>query len=189
MKKLQCPLKVFISYSHHDKDFKKHLMKHLNSLIRQKYIELWHDEMILPGTDVDEDILQAMNECDMALLLISADYLASDYCYSIEMETFMDSRNSGKIIIPILLRPVDLKGTPFENLKSLPDDRKAVSSFDNQDDAMKSIACGIRKVVESVCKESAAEKRTKGLQKASHVNYGFEFNGTEISNGVFINKL
>lgn len=198
MKKLQCPLKVFISYSHCDKDLKEHLMKHLNSLIRQKYIELWHDDMILPGTDINEDIPQAMNECDMALLLISADYLASDYCYSIEMETLMRSRNAGKIVIPILLRPVDLKGTPFENLKSLPEDRKAVSSFDNQDDAMKSIACGIRKVVENIDGGSNTEKEGRSskeitsqgvLPKSAHVNYGFEFNGSEISNGVFINKL
>ena len=150
MKKLQFPLKAFISYSHQDKILKESLMKHLNSLVRQKYIELWHDNMILPGDSIDDAIFQAMKECDMALLLISADYLASDYCYSIEMETFMELRNTGKIVIPVLLRPVDLKGTPFDGIKSLPEDRKAVSSFGNQDEAMLSIASGIRKVVETI---------------------------------------
>ena len=108
MGKSQYPLRVFISYSHHDKSMKEHLMKHLNSLIRQKYIELWHDDMILPGKSINDDIFRAMKECDMALLLISADYLVSDYCYSIEMETFMNLRSTGKIVIPVLLRPVDL---------------------------------------------------------------------------------
>lgn len=195
MRKLQFPLKVFISYSHHDKIMRDHMMKHLSSLIRQKYIELWYDDMILPGSCINDKIFQAMMECDIALLLISADYLASDYCYSIEMETFMKLQNVGKVVIPVLLRPVDLKATPFEGLKSLPEDRKAVSSFSNQDDAMTSIASGIRKVVENAYREEVpgmkgASKRNTTMQdvSSSHVNYGFEFYGNEINGGLFENK-
>ncbi|MCI8560265.1 MAG: toll/interleukin-1 receptor domain-containing protein [Dorea sp.] len=194
MGKSQYPLRVFISYSHHDKSMKEHLMKHLNSLIRQKYIELWHDDMILPGKSINDDIFRAMKECDMALLLISADYLVSDYCYSIEMETFMNLRSTGKIVIPVLLRPVDLKGTPFEYLKTLPEDRKAVSSFEDWDVAMESITAGIRKVVESVYKESVpgmegmSKRDTTGQDvssSSSHSNYGFEFYGNKICGGSF----
>lgn len=197
MRKLQFPLKIFISYSHHDKSMRDHLMNHLSSLIRQKYIKLWYDDMILPGFCINDKIFQAMIECDIALLLISADYLASDYCYSIEMETFMKLQNVGKIVIPVLLRTVDLNGTPFEGLKSLPEDRKAVSSFANEDDAMTSIAFGIRRVVESVYKETVfetkeASKRNTTMQDASsvpsHINYGFEFYGNEINGGFFENK-
>lgn len=196
MEKFQFPLKVFISYSHCDKEMKEELMKHLNSLIRQKYIQVWHDGMMLPGSIIDEVIFQKMMECDMALLLLSADYVNSDYCYCKEMETFMSLRDTGKIVIPVLLREVDLKGTPFENLKSLPEDRKAVSSFSDQDAAMKSIASGIRSVVESAYQ--GAVPGMKGVSKKnptmrevsspSHVNYGFEFYGNEISGSFFENK-
>ena len=191
---LQYPLKVFISYSHQDKLLKEHLIKHLNSMIRQKYIELWHDDMMLPGSSIDDDIFRAMSQCDIALLLISSDYLASDYFYSSEMEAFMNSRKNGKIVIPVMLRPVDLKGTPFDGLKSLPEDRKAVSSYKDQDDAMQSIASGIRRVVENAYQKSIPGMNNAPLKgnhsqntphPSSHVNYGFEFQGNQINGGFF----
>lgn len=194
MEKVQLPLKVFISYSHQDKALKERLMKHLNSLIRQKYIEIWHDSMVLPGADVNEDISRQIEECDMALLLISADYLASDYCYSVEMETFMKLRDVGKTVVPVLLRPVDLDGTPFENLKALPEDRKAVSSFSDEDEAMKSVASGIRMVIDRIYKKSipgmkGVSQREKTMSDVSSsstpVNHGFVFYGNEINGGSF----
>ena len=194
MEKIQLPLKVFISYSHQDKALKERLMKHLNSLIRQKYIEIWHDGMVLPGADVNEDIFREIEECDMALLLISADYLASDYCYSVEMETFMKLRDVGKIVVPVLLRPVDLDGTPFEDLKSLPEDRAAVSSFSDEDEAMKSVALGIRMVIGKLYKKSISgmkgvsqrEKTIPDVSSSStYNNHGFVFCENEINGGHF----
>lgn len=196
MEKFQFPLKVFISYSHCDKEMKEELMKHLNSLIRQKYIQVWQDGEMPLGSDINETIFRKMMECDIALLLLSADYVNSDYCYSVEMETLMSLRDTGKIVIPILLREVDLKGTPFENIKSLPEDRKAVNSFSDRDVAMKSIASGIRSVVESAYQ--GAVPGMKGVSKKnptmrevsspSHVNYGFEFHGNEINGCFFENR-
>ena len=93
-----------------------------------------------------------------------------------------------------MLRQVDLKGTPFDGLKSLPEDRKAVNSFSDRDEAMISIATGIRKIVESVYKESVPGmketiKRNIAGQDISlpstHINYGFEFYGNQINGGSF----
>ena len=81
MQSVQEPLKVFISYSHKDKRLKDKLITHLNSLIRQKYISLWYDNMILPGKEINEEIREALQESQIVLLLLSANYLTSNYCY------------------------------------------------------------------------------------------------------------
>lgn len=186
MPNLSEPLKVFISYSHRDKAWKEMMIPHLNSLIRQKYITLWFDNMILPGTEIDAKVVQALKESQIVLLLISSDYLASNYCYDIEMMEAMSLREtSGVEVIPVLLRPVDLTGTPFDGLKSLPEDRKAVSLFQNSDEAYESIAKGIRQVAESwfkrpdVSNGSEARKNSTGGNEAegTHNHYGFDFNG------------
>lgn len=159
MKTVVYPLKVFISYSHKDKEWKEKLLPHLNSLIRQKYIELWYDNIILPGNEIDEEVLRSLKKSQIVLLLVSADYLSSKYCYEIEMETAMKMREEGETkVIPILLRPVDLKGTPFDGLKSLPEDRKAISLFLNEDAAYEDVAKGIRQVAEAWYKESRTKK-------------------------------
>lgn len=185
------PLNVFISYSHKDKEWKERLIPHLNALIRQRYITLWYDNMILPGAEIDAAVLKALHESQIVLLLISSDYLASDYCYDVEMKEALSLREaSGVEVIPVLLRPVDLTGTPFDGLKSLPEDRKAVSLFENHDAAYENIAKGIRKVAESWHrrpkptrpkptringKETACSKGTGDSNIFN--NYGFQFNG------------
>lgn len=92
MQTVQEPLKVFISYSHKDKRLKDKLITHLNALIRQKYISLWYDNMILPGKEIDEEIRAALQSSQIVLLLLSADYLTSNYCYQEEMEEAMNLR-------------------------------------------------------------------------------------------------
>lgn len=188
------PLKVFISYTHKDEKYKKNLVTHLNSLIRQKYITLWYDNLIMPGDDLNEEIRAAMEESQIFLLMVSADYLESYYCFDVEVETIMKLYKSGRAaVIPVVVRPVDLKGTPFENLKSLPTDRKAVSTFSNQDTAYEDIVKGIRMVVDSYIKKMMSPSDGMAGSSASpenvqsktvgqsvihdHRNYGIQFNG------------
>jgi hypothetical protein len=69
---------VFISYSHRDKELRNELDKHLSNLKRQNIIASWYDGNISPGTEWEPLIIEH-------LLLVSADFMASDFCYSIEM--------------------------------------------------------------------------------------------------------
>lgn len=189
MQNIQEPLKVFISYSHKDKQLKDKLIIHMNSLIRQKYISLWYDNMIIPGKEIDEEVLQALQSSQIVLLLLSADYLASDYCYEIEMEKALTLRKEEKMeVIPILLRPTDLKGTPIDKLLSLPEDRKAITLFENEDAALKNVVDGLRRVVEGWYRKSIpslngdqtkgkSNNRTKVDTVHEKYNYGFQFNG------------
>jgi len=194
---MQEPLKVFISYSHKDKRLKDKLITHLNSLIRQKYISLWYDNMILPGKEIDEEIREALQDSQIVLLLLSADYLTSNYCYQEEMEVAMELRREKKtVVLPIMLREVDLRGTPIDNLLSLPEDRKAVTQFRNEDVAFKNIAEGIRRVAEGWYQEAglgfrnssenvSINKAKKKEESAIWNNYGFQFNGNIITGGTF----
>jgi internalin A len=62
--------------------------------------------------------------------LISADFLASDYCFDIEMKTALERHAAGKaVVIPVILRPVDWKATPFRGLQALPRNGKPVTTF------------------------------------------------------------
>ncbi len=80
------PIEVFYSYAHEDEPFRQQLEKHLSTLRLQGLITQWHDRHILAGTDWSETIDTHLENASVILLLISADFLASDYCYGIEMK-------------------------------------------------------------------------------------------------------
>src|SRR5579859_1778518 len=90
------PKRIFLSYAHEDENMKKKLEKHLSVLQRVRGALLWNDRDIKAGegwaTDIDENLKAA----DIILLLISDDFMASNYCYSVEMAKAMEMRKEGK---------------------------------------------------------------------------------------------
>lgn len=81
---------VFFSYSHEDEELRNRLEKHLALLKRQGLVDAWHDRRILAGSDLDQAISANLESADIVLLLVSADFLASDYCYSRGMGRAME---------------------------------------------------------------------------------------------------
>ncbi len=81
------PLKLFISYSSKDRVHRETLSTFLAPLVRQGVLEVWHDRMIEPGEEWDALIATKLNEADLIMLLVSADFLNSDYCYENEMKS------------------------------------------------------------------------------------------------------
>jgi TIR domain len=139
------PLKVFCSYAHEDETLREHLYKHLRLLERQGLLTLWHDRLISAGTDWARTIDANLSSASLILLLISPDFLASDYCYGIEMRRALERHNANEArVIPILLRPVDWQGAPFAHLQPLPFNGKPITSWKNRDDAFTNVAIGIR---------------------------------------------
>src|SRR6266571_8771379 len=109
---------IFYSYSHKDEDLRNKLVEHLSTLRRQGYINEWYDRQILAGTDWAQEIDAHLNSASLVLLLISPSFIASDYCYSIEMQRALERHEAGEsCVIPILLKPVDWHGTPFSKLQ------------------------------------------------------------------------
>lgn len=144
-------VKLFFSYSHKDEALRDQLATHLALLERQHVISAWHDRKIGAGSEWKDAIDSNLEAADIILLLISADFLASDYCYAVEMQRAMQKhQEKSAVVIPVLLRPCDLKGAEFMKLQGLPRDLKPVTTWQNQDQAFTDIVLGIRAVAEDI---------------------------------------
>lgn len=145
------PLSVFISYSHRDEDFKDELVVHLSTLKRQGKIRAWQDRDIEAGAEWNAEIQQQLESAEIILLLITPRFLASDYCYDLEMQRAIQRHNEGTArVIPIIIKPCDWKGTPFEKLQVVPKDAKPVTSWADRDEAFVNVVEGIRRAVSSL---------------------------------------
>ncbi len=110
-------LKVFISYSHDDINYRKDLQKYLVNLERESIIEVWQDGMIETGEDWDQSIKNAMDEADIVIMLVSQSFIASSYVHSVEMPKALGMSEQGKAkIFPILLSQCD-----YQNWQVLPE--------------------------------------------------------------------
>ena len=148
------PFSIFISYAHRDRALREELEAHLSNLRRQNVITSWYDGDISPGTDWKSQIMEHLNTDQIILLLISADFIASDFCYSVEMVQAIARHGANQArVLPIILRPTDWQGAPFAKLKVLPTDGKAVTSWSTHDDAFLDIVQGIRQAIEDLEKK------------------------------------
>jgi hypothetical protein len=144
-------LSVFVSYSHADETLKTELDKHLRPLQRLQLIDAWHDRKIAPGDEWDKSISENLEKADIILLLVSIDFINSPYCYDIELERAIE-RHSAKqaVVIPIILRSCMWQQTSFAKLQALPKDAKAISLWENLDDALVNVAEGVRQVASDI---------------------------------------
>src|SRR6266700_2399332 len=127
------PVKIFASYALEDKALIHSLQSHIGSLWRQGLIEAWYDREISAGAEWEREIDKQLNTADIILLFISADFMASDYLYSIEMQRAIERHERGEArVIPIILRPVYWEYAPFAKLQVLPTDAKPIRSWHNQ---------------------------------------------------------
>lgn len=144
-------ISVFISYSHADEALKSELLKHLDPLRRIGWVKAWHDRKINPGGDWAKEISDNLQSADLILLLVSVDFINSTYCYDIEMEAAMERHGTGEAeVVPIILRDCLWQHTPFAKLQALPKDGKAVAAWPDRDEALTSVAAGIRQAVEAI---------------------------------------
>ncbi len=144
-------IKVVFCYAHEDEDLRLKLEQQLSLFKRQGIIDVWHDQNISAGADWKKEIDQHLNAAHVVLLLISPDFLASDYCYSIELKYAMErSAREEVLIIPIILRPVYWQGTSFGKLQVLPANARPVTDWDDLDKALFNVAEGIRRAIEEL---------------------------------------
>lgn len=142
------PISAFLSYSHKDEVFRQELVTALATLERTGLIACWHDRRIIPGEEWEPRISEKLLSAGLILLLISSDFIASDFCYKVELEQAMDrhARDEARVI-PILLRPADWKGTSFARLQVLPSDAVPVTDWRSRDAAYLDIVHGIRRAI------------------------------------------
>ena len=107
------PYLVFISYSRNDKVWLERLQRHLKPLDRQKIIRCWDDTRIPIGAKWKDEIQGALDSANFAVLLISADFLASDFIVDNELPPLLASaEDRGTIILPVIIGSCDFSGTP-----------------------------------------------------------------------------
>ena len=136
---------VFFSYSHVDESYRDQLEVHLAMLKRQGVISTWHDRRLVAGDALDAGIRRELDQADIILLLVSPHFLASDYCYGMEMTRALERHGQGSArVIPIILRPCEWQQAPFGGLLACPTDGKPVSKFSDPDDALLEITKAIR---------------------------------------------
>jgi hypothetical protein len=141
-------LNVFVSYSHQDEKIRDELGKHLKILERTGAITSWHDRQIEVGTEWNAQIHQRLDSAQIILLLISPDFMASDYC-NLELKWAMERHEQGNVrVVPIILRPVHWKPAQFEKLQILPQDGKPITTWANQDEAFLNIVKAIDDMIE-----------------------------------------
>jgi hypothetical protein len=125
-------------------------------LEREGLVSAWHDREIPPGTDWAEEVSDRLESADIVLLLLSADFLASDYCYSIEMNRALERQAEGKTaVVPVILRPVHWQEGVLAALTPLPAAGKAVVSWDDRDAAFAEVVKGIRQIAHRIHAERA----------------------------------
>lgn len=143
------PIKLFFSYSHKDEDLRDELEAHLSLLERQGVIESWHDRRVAPGQERAGEIDRSLEAAGIILLLVSPDFVASDYCYAREMTRALERNAAGQAtVIPVILRPTDWHGAPFGGLQALPRDGRPVTLWPERDEAWLDVVRGIRMVTE-----------------------------------------
>lgn len=150
------PVRVFYSYSHKDEGLRSELETHLKILQRLELIETWHDRNINAGEDWTVEIDENLERADIILLLISADFIASNYCYEKEMTCALEKHENGEArVVPVILRDVNWSHAPFSKLQVLPKDGLPIVNWSDRDSAWRNVSEGIERLIEEI----QAEKR------------------------------
>ena len=139
---------MFIAYSRNDADIRNRIDAHLTPMKKNNLIETWYDGLIVPGEVWNDEIKKYLEISDIILLLISIDFIASDYCYNVEMERALKRHdNAEAVVIPILVSHCDWKETPISKLQILPRKGLPVSSWNDKDEILTTIAHEIKRIV------------------------------------------
>jgi hypothetical protein len=142
------PLKVFLSYSHHDDDMRQRFVVHLSQLTRDGLIAPWSDRQIKPGDDWAGAIDENLNSAQIIILLASPDFLASNYINDVEMDRAMERDRKGEArVVPLILKPSDWQSTRFARLQALPTGGKPVVDWPSWDHGFDDAVAGLRRMV------------------------------------------
>jgi len=161
-------VKVFISYAHEDNVHCEALKGHLSPLERVYGLEVWSDHAIKAGEPFDAVIADRLAEADVIILLISAAFFASEYCYRKELEAAMARHKAGTtIVVPVIVRPVAAwEKTTFGKLNALPRGNQPVTTANHPDLAWTQVAEGIEELIKA---HTPARPISRSGQAAFHL--------------------
>jgi hypothetical protein len=162
------PLSIFVSYSSDEETFCKDLDRHLSLLKREGVVETWTFRAIEAGTDWKQKIDDQLERADIIVLLVSASFMASDYCWNVEMSRALQRNREGSArVLPILVRDCDWGSAPFAAIQMLPPEARAVTSWRPKDKAWAAVAESIRRVAARVTRNTATETASAASETLS----------------------
>ena len=156
------PVSLFYSYAHEDEALRDELRGHLKILERRGLLSSWHDREIKPGENWHSKIDEQLQMADLILLLVSKDFIESDYIFGNELTVAMQRHDAGlSTVVPIIVRAIDIdaedrEALPFLRLQGLPVDMRPVTSWPNRDEAWTNVAKGLRATVKALHEKKAA---------------------------------
>lgn len=165
-------IEVFYSYAHEDEKLRDELEKHLANLKRQGVITGWYDRDISAGKEWESEIKNHLDSASVILLLVSPDFMNSNYCNDVEVKHAMERHDAGEArVIPVILRPVDWDGAPFSKLQSLPTDVRPITLWLNQDEAFLDVTKGIRKALRELAGNPKKNLPTPDIPRPPQVGF------------------
>jgi tetratricopeptide (TPR) repeat protein len=141
---------VFISYAHSDQGLREKLEAHLGALKRRGDISVWSDQHIDPGTPSQDAFKSHLQEAHFILLLISPDFLTSEYCTVSMKDALEREKHREAVVIPIILHPCDWKKTALAQLEALPKNHRPITTWKDLDDAFYHVAKELRYLVDNL---------------------------------------
>ncbi|WP_421800579.1 COR domain-containing protein [Haliscomenobacter sp.] len=157
----QLPIKAFVSYSHNDLDALKELRTALSPLVRLQKLQLWDDRDIDAGEEWRKEIFQQMAESDIVICLVSADFVASDFCYQTEFGAALQAHQKGeKAIIPVMWRKTDWQDLPLSEIQGVPGEWINSLAKNKRDDAWTRVSERLRPAL-----ANAKQRKQEQLEK------------------------
>src|ERR1051326_3534051 len=121
---------AFISYSHADSTYLVALQRHLKPLLRDSTVQVWDDTQIEAGGNWREEIERALASARVAILLVSANFLASDFIAGEELPQLLAAaRDEGARILPVMLSPSVFRHTPLSQFQTVNDPARPLSAM------------------------------------------------------------
>lgn len=147
------PVDLFISYSSADRDALTRLRTHLRPLEREGLITPWSDRLLLVGDKFDERIKAELRKARLIAMILSPDFLASEYVNDVELEIAVQRHQEGTArIIPIVYRQCRWRNTPLGHLQATPTDGRPVlsASWTDKDEAWNVVTDDVARAVSSL---------------------------------------
>ncbi len=148
---------IFISYARRDKEWRDSITVHLHAAARQGRLEIGSDRRLAAGEDWSSELSDALNRAHVAVLLVSADFLASEFIQSKEIPRLLERQaQGGLVILPVIVRPCLWQSAHWlARLQVLPRDGRSLAEFDDRDEAIFEVIKRISDIIEVVSAEGA----------------------------------
>lgn len=153
--------RIFVSYARVDEPHRLRLAVHLAPLVREGLVDVWCDQAVAAGSDWERDIQHELATADIVMLLVTPDFVASDYCFERELpEVLRRNEEDGLCVLPVLVKSVDLVNLPIGRFQGLPTDLWPISAWRDADEAWLRVARDVRNAAEELARRVSPGRGT-----------------------------